>query len=30
VKSSGSGGKSRPWKRFQAMAVNFTPVVSGA
>ena len=24
VRSSGSGGKSRPWKRFQAIAVNST------
>jgi ornithine carbamoyltransferase len=24
LRNSGSGGKSRPWKRFQAIAVNFT------
>src|ERR1044072_540324 len=30
VKSAGSGGKSRRWKRFQATAVNSTAVVSAA
>ena len=30
VKSSGSGGKSRPWNRFQAIAVNCTGLVSAS